>query len=141
MDFLKFLSQVKTNEGLRLKPYKDAKGFWTIGYGCNLETSFTKEMAQCILELKAHAIYVEILRRFSWFPDLDDVRQRAIMDMAFNMGVDGVAGFKKMIAAIKAKNFTTAGKEVLNSDYANDVGDRAHRVARMISLGVDNGDA
>jgi lysozyme len=61
------------------------------------------------------------------------------MDMAFNMGVDGVAGFKKMIAAIKAKNFTTAGKEVLNSDYAKDVGDRAHRIARMISLGVDNG--
>lgn len=136
MNFLELLDYIKKNEGLRLTPYKCPKGYWTIGYGLNLETSFTKEMAQCLLELKAHSIYSEVVRSCPWFLELNTVRQQVIMDMAYNMGVAGVLTFKKMIRAIIAKDYNRAGKEILDSNYHTDVGKRAELNAMLMMSGV-----
>ena len=54
------------------------------------------------------------------------------MNMAFNMGVGGVAGFKKMLAALQAQEWDTAARELLDSKYATQVGERATRLAQQL---------
>jgi len=56
--------------------------------------------------------------------------------MAFNLGVAGLLGFKKMIVALKNGNYQLAAKECLDSRYAKEVGARAKRVAETIRTGV-----
>lgn len=53
-----------------------------------------------------------------WFTDdLSEFQQAIILDLAYNIGVAGVLKFKKMIAAIKQRNYGIACEEMLNSRY------------------------
>ena len=56
--------------------------------------------------------------------------------MAFNLGIYGLLNFKKMLKALKNKNYKQAAKECLNSQYAKEVGKRAERIANTIASGV-----
>ena len=76
------------------------------------------------------------LRQFAWFRDLDTVRQEVMTDMAFNLGVRGVMNFKKMIAALEAKDYTQAAAEMLDSTWQQEVGDRARELAAMMIHGT-----
>ena len=68
-------------------------------------------------------------------PDAPEEVKAIITNMAFNMGKKGVAGFDKMLAAIKAQDWETAAKEMEDSKWFNQVGDRAKRlVERMRNL-------
>jgi lysozyme len=58
------------------------------------------------------------LSKHLWFAeDLSEFQQAIILDLAYNIGVAGVLKFKKMIAAIKQRNYGIAGTEMLNSKY------------------------
>ena len=51
------------------------------------------------------------------FNSLDPVRQGVLTDMSFQMGVSKLGGFEKMIAALKSGDFTTASREIEDSNY------------------------
>lgn len=58
------------------------------------------------------------LNTHSWFTDdLSCFQQAIILDLAYNIGVAGVLKFKKMIAAIKQRNYGIACEEMLDSKY------------------------
>jgi lysozyme len=77
----------------------------------------------------------EATRVFKWFADLTDVRQRAIINMIFNLGLTKLLNFKKFLAAMEAGDYTTAGKEMLDSRWARQVGNRSDRLEQMIVNG------
>jgi len=53
-----------------------------------------------------------------WFTDdLSCFQQAIIIDLAYNIGVAGVLKFKKMIEAIKQRNYGIASQEMLDSKY------------------------
>jgi lysozyme len=58
-----------------------------------------------------------------------------MINMAFNLGFAGMMKFKKMIAAIEKKDFEQAATEMLNSRWADQVGERADRLAKMMFTG------
>lgn len=66
---------------------------------------------------------------------LSDARQRALMNMTFNMGWGGVSQFKRMLAAIDQGDYATAAAEMRHSKWATQVGDRARRLAQMMEAG------
>src|SRR5579875_350719 len=115
---------LKQQEGFRAKPYTDSRGFLTIGYGTNLSQGITKDQADCLLEasLKAN---LAVLNDISWFTMLDPVRQSVIENMAYNMGIGGLLTFRHMIESIKAQDWNGAAKQMLNSEWASQVGNRA----------------
>ena len=85
-----FFDYIAQNEGLRLKPYKDIKGFGTIGYGHLIKkgeqfTAITKKKAKELFDqdLK-HAISVvkNDIGEMHW-GILPDRAQIALADMAF----------------------------------------------------------
>lgn len=136
------------SEGFRSKWYYDSEGKRTIGYGFNLDDGpFTKEQKERwlrdgITEEEARQVLKEQMTRTrkqlekrEWFNKLDPVRQGAIVDMAYNMGTGGVDEFEKMIAAIEKGDYDTAAKEVLNSKYARQTGQRAIKVSNLMRFG------
>jgi lysozyme len=67
---------------------------------------------------------------------LDPVRARVLQNMAFNLGIDGLLGFKNTLSAVKAKNWAAASQGMLSSRWAEQVGARAQRLAKMMRTGA-----
>ena len=68
---------------------------------------------------------------------LDDVRQRVLLDMAFNLGVVGLLSFKRTLGVIEAGRYELAAAMMLDSKWAGQVGQRAERLSRMMATGKD----
>lgn len=140
------------HEGLRLQPYFCSKKKLTIGVGRCIETNpftaeeekvigdwqhgITKCSAMYLLQNDIKKIYKGLKTKLKFFKDLDEERQYALIDMAFNLGIDGLLQFKKMLKAIEKGEYKIASRECLNSKYAKDVGQRAQRIASTIETGV-----
>lgn len=122
-------------EGFRATPYRDSRGFLTIGYGTNLDAGITCEQAQALMNCQL-AANEDALIKYRWFLDLDDVRASVIENMAYNIGVNGVLGFHDMIAAIEAGDWAEAAHQMRASDWRVQVGERALVLARIMETGV-----
>ena len=124
------------DEGLRLKPYRDTVGKLTIGVGRNLDdVGITKDEAMHLLECDIRRVKDDLDHALSWWRGLDDVRQRVLVNMAFNLGITRLLGFKNTLAAIRAGNYVDAAKGMLDSKWAAQVGERATRLAAMMVEG------
>lgn len=130
------LASLRKHEGVREKPYLDTEGHLTIAVGRNLDAKgvrpdeirlmLTNDAADAIADAKALC---------PTFDALTANRQRALAEMAFNLGRDRLAGFRKMWAAIAAWDFKAAAAEALDSKWAKQVGQRARTLADMIEKG------
>ena len=77
----------------------------------------------------------ELLANKSVVNQLTDVRQMILVDMAFNMGVPRLMQFKNMWMAIEKVNYPLACLEMLDSKWANQVGNRAVRLSEAMKTG------
>ena len=77
----------------------------------------------------------EVNRTFTWFSHLNPVRKNVVLNMVFNIGLPRFRQFKKTIAAIRAKEWEGAAREMLDSRWARQVGRRARELARMMKSG------
>ena len=78
----------------------------------------------------------EVVERYPFFDDLNDVRQRVFVNMTFNLGSTRLAMFKKFLAAVEARDYETAAEEMLDSKWAEQVKGRADRLADMMRSGT-----
>lgn len=135
---------------MRHRPYLDTLGNWTVGVGHLLPPDLTREQVQS-MNLSADEIDVLLekdvdeaaqgAKSFGWFLTLDEVRQAAIINLVFNLGRNGFAKFVKTIGAIQNREYQKAGRMLLQSKWAAQVGPRrSGRLARMLETGQD-GDA
>ena len=126
---------LQRHEGLRLKPYKRTAGKLSIGYGRNLDDMGISEVeAMVMLRNDIEQCYQE-LEMFSWFEDLDQVRQEALVDMLFNLGLPTFLEFKKTLKFVAEGKYSQAAEEMLRSKWADQVGDRAKELAYMVDTG------
>ena len=79
---------------------------------------------------------MDLKKKIDFFSSLDDERQYALIDMAFNLGVNGLLMFRKMLRNMRNKQYERSAQECLNSEYAKCVGKRALRIAETIKTGV-----
>ena len=82
-------------------------------------------------------ILAELENSYRWFNFLNSVRQKVIIDMRFNLGSSGFAGFKNMIRQIENMNYWNAGEEMKNSKWYSQVKTRAKRLIQMMVTGQD----
>lgn len=126
------------DEGDRRYPYKDtsAQRLLTIGVGRNLEAKpLSDAVVRLMLDEDIDEATAFLDRELPWWSDLDEVRQRALANMAFNLG-GRLLGFKKFLAALEARDFETAAREMQDSAWWGQVGARAVRLQGMIRRGV-----
>jgi lysozyme len=125
---------IKTCEGLDLKSYVDTNGHLTIGWGRNLENGIRLDEAELMFQ-NDYKQTVEELEQCDWYTMQPDGVKNALINMNFNLGITKMEGFKKMIEALRAKDYTQAALEALDSRWANQVHKRANDIAVMIRAG------
>lgn len=136
------------DEGLELRPYFDCcgkffrecdcapQGKLTIGIGRNIEDIGLSENEAIDLQLNdIKRVSSLIDRSFPWFEKLSTPRRIVIVSMVFNLGLDGVKEFQKMIQSIESGDFENAGNEMLDSKWASQVKDRSVRLAQIMKTG------
>lgn len=124
------------HEGIRIHPYQDTVGKLTIGVGRNLDdVGLSKSEIMFMLRNDVMRAWSSAQGDYPWFVELDPIRQDVILNMIFNLGEGGFAGFKKLIKALDEKNFELAAKEMLDSKWATQVGLRAKELAVMMITG------
>lgn len=127
---------IKLHEGLRLFPYTDTQGFLTVGWGHNLSAKgLTHTQASMILTDDIAEAKAACVRAFPWFGALDEVRQAAMVDLCFNMGIASLSLFKTTLGLIRDGQYVESSKQLMNSLYARQVGHRAVRIAEMLRSG------
>ena len=137
----RFITQLRFHEGVKNQVYKDHLGIETIGVGRNLkDRGLSDEEVDMLLANDIAIVEEELDKQLPWWRDLSEVRQRAIADLVFNMGMPRLHGFVKTLDALQRRDYQTAADELLNSKYANQVGARAIRIAEMIRSGLDSED-
>ena len=154
MDLSRLRRQLVMHEGLRLHPYRCNAGKLTIGVGHNLEadggdagmilkrpvmmdTEITEQEAMAILDHDIACTIPGIQRLIPSWDSLSDNRQHVMMDMAFNLGLHGLSKFRRTLDAIAAGDYDRAAYQMLQSQWAAQVGKRAERLARAMSGDVD----
>ena len=124
------LEDIKAEEGFSAVVYKCTEGFDTIGYGTKMP--ITKEEAELLLEHRLKAMKAQLT---SYLYDLD-IKPEAwdiLFNLAYQLGVNGVLKFKKMIEALRVKNYKEASKQGLDSLWAKQTPNRANRLMKRLS--------
>ena len=126
-------AQLRRDEGLRLWPYVDTVGKITIGYGRNLsDNGISKDEAEGMFQSDVQKAQAVLYARLPWFQALDAARQGVLLNMAFNMGFNKLEEFQNLLIAAAQGDWNEAAKQMMDSLWAKQVGDRAIRLAHQM---------
>lgn len=132
----KLQEQLKRHEGLRFKAYQCTANRTSIGYGRNLDDKgITQAEADLMLENDVLFLMSVLPAKIHFFNGLNKPRADVLVNMAFNLGINGLLNFKKMLGAIDDGYFNLAAAEMLDSKWARQVGDRALELAEQMRVG------
>lgn len=125
------------DEGARNFPYKDTVGKLTIGVGRNLDDrGLSDREIGVLLENDITIVVDELDRHLPWWREMNDVRQRALANMCFNLGWPKLRGFVNTLAAMQRGDYQVAADGMRASLWARQVGARARRLAREMETGT-----
>ena len=129
---------VRFHEGCTLTAIRDMDG-WSIGYGHD-----GAQEGQSCTQAQAEALFaldLEMARQRAatalgnvW-EVLDDVRRAVLVDMAFELGGAGLAGFHQMLESIRGYRYTIAAEQGMQSLWARQVPKRAQMDMEMLASG------
>lgn len=154
---------LELDEGREPLPYQDSRGIWTIGIGHNLEangmpggvceyihalTPYSKDLLDL---LRAHSGLTDremlfllhydlfavtgFLSNYSWWIDVDDVRQAVLQDMAFNLGRSTFQTFNTFLKYCSELNWAQAAKDLRTTLVYRQLSLRYERLATMLETG------
>ena len=134
------IRSLRGEEGEVLTEYKDHLGYSTIGVGRLIDKrkggGITKEESAYLLNNDIDKIVEQLDKRISWWETLDEARRGVLVNMAFQMGVDGLLGFKNTLNMIQSGRYSDAAKGMLNSLWAKQTPARAKRMSEQMRTGV-----
>lgn len=155
MNLEKLKQQLIIDEGVKYQVYLDSKGQPTFGVGHLLTEkdaewfayknlpkggtlTVSKERVEQVLEKDIVRACKDCKEIFPDFETHPEEVQEIIANMIFNLGHSRFLKFTKFIMEINDDNYKIAAREMKNSTWYNQIGDRAKRlVARMDKLAND----
>jgi len=143
MDINKLREQLKIDEGVRYEVYDDHLGYKTFGighlvkttdeeYGWPVGTPVSEKRVNSVFDEDVETYIAETEKVFGNLQEMPQEVQQVLVNMCFNMGAPRLSQFKKFIKAIHDEDWATASVEMLDSRWANQVGDRANRLSDRI---------
>ena len=141
------LKMVKEAEGFSAVPYYCPSNRLTQGYGRNLEVHplsdeelaelnadgtvsetvaekwALHELLDCEIKLMSNIIY----------NNQSPIRKAVLLDMCFNIGYTGLTKFKKMWFALGNKDYAQAAREMKDSAWYTQVGNRGKRNVEIMA--------
>lgn len=154
--------QITHHEGKKNYPYRDTRGYWTIGVGHLIGESgsdedlansgysqYTRtnpmpesEVSELFQEDLDH--HKEIAEGYDFYDDMSEEGKRAILDLTFNMGdfynkkkPNGTYVWANLRRQIQAGNWEGAADNLASSAYARQVGQRAVTVTDLLRQAGD----
>jgi lysozyme len=134
-------AHLEDEEGRVDHAYQDSLGFWTIGVGRLIDKRKGGKLSDPEIDtLLANDICAKMAAIEDWpawqaVKD-DPARATALLSMAFQLGVDGLAQFTHSLPLIADKQWQAAAASLMQSLWAKQTPNRAHRVTQMIATGV-----
>ena len=156
----KLTEQLKVDEGCELQVYIDSVGEPTIGFGRCLTTKglsksecdylklgtydknaviaklevrgISQSEAECLLSSDIEYFHIELDKALPYFERLPETAKLVLLNMSFNIGISGLLKFKNTLSLIEKGQYIAASKEMLNSNWRNQVGQRAYRLSKML---------
>ena len=99
---MSLIDSIKKHEGYVGIVYKDSLGIDTIGYGFAIkDLELDRDICDIILERKLHNLEDSVNFKFGWFMYMPQEIKDVILDMCYQLGVNGFSKFKKTISYLK----------------------------------------
>nr|DAR94658.1 MAG TPA: Tail associated lysozyme [Caudoviricetes sp.] len=126
---MSLLENIKAHEGFRDHIYKDSLGKATIGYGFLVSAlspdelklnggkaePMSREVAEKILNLKVARLRKRVPECLPWLASKPQSVQDTILEMAYQLGIAKLLGFKYTLQCIEAGNYAQAAKNLRES--------------------------
>jgi len=133
---LELRRMIERHEGKVSHAYQDHLGFWTIGVGRLIDErrggGLSDKEIDFLLENDIGRVIDDLSRRLPFWVRLTTTQQQALASMAFQLGVNGLLNFRRMLAALEQGDGATAEREALDSKWAQQTPGRATEVASML---------
>lgn len=129
-------AELSRDEGRKARIYTDTVGKITVGVGRNLTDRGVRENEiDLMLDNDIAESEAELDKFAPWWRKMSDPRQRVLLNMHFNMGWASLSQFKNTLAAMQSGDYSRAADGMLGSKWAQQVGQRAVRLANMMRTG------
>ena len=143
--------EIIADEGCVLEVYKDHLGYFTVGVGhlilpsdeewkTPIGTKITQTRADELLVKDFNNVLKECEDQLTVWTEVGEEVKLILANMAFNLGITRLKKFQLMLNAINEKDYVKASEEGLDSRWAKQVYNRAHRLMdRLRSIDdIDN---
>jgi lysozyme len=141
---IKLRSDLTRDEVLRLKPYRDSVGKLSIGIGRNLDDKGISDGEAGMMLDNDITEHLALLDKYlPWWNTLDEARQLALANLAFNLGVGPSAEqplgklltFHDTLKALQNKEYDVVANHLSVTLWAKQVGERATRIIAAMRNG------
>jgi lysozyme len=132
--------QLLGDEGKRSCVYNDSLGFATIGVGRLVDkrkpgAGLRDVEIVFMLQNDVNDRVDALQKAFQWFAELNTARQGVLVNMSFQLGMEGLMGFKNTLRMIASKDFEGAATGLMKSVWATQTPQRAQRLAQQMLTG------
>ena len=108
-------------------------GHPTAGYGFALDVSpLTQDESLPILTSRATAMDAQLQTDLPWIKKLPEPLQRALADMAYNLGDHGLEEFTAFLGFMEAGQYGPAADNLKQTPWYGEVGSRGVRIVAVI---------
>lgn len=109
---------------------------WTVGFGFTKgvtpDTRMPRQQAERRLEEEVLDVDSALVKALSWYNSASFVTKTILINMAFNMGIKGLLGFRNTLAYVGQKNYAAAAVNMRKSLWYQQVTNRAERLAKRM---------
>lgn len=126
---------IRRHEGYRKFPYQDTLGKETVGIGYCLANGMPEDEAVFLMRYRTWQNHKALMSVGKGYPKLSPERQAALLNMAYQLGLAGLLGFKNMWDALAGGDYRQASQHALSSLWARQTPGRAKEIASVIETG------
>ena len=123
---MSLIENIKAHEGFRDHIYKDSLGKATIGYGFLVAAlspdelklnggkaePMSREVAEQILNLKVAKLQKRVFQCLPWLQNKPQNVQDTLIEMAYQLGLAGLMGFRHTLICIEAGDYAQAARNL-----------------------------
>jgi lysozyme len=135
----KLTNMIEEQEGRSKTVYFDSLGYATIAVGCLVDArkggGLRDEEIDFIRDNRIALVTNDVKQQFPWFVGLNEPRQAVLISMCYQMGLGGLLGFKKALAAMQDERWAEAEREMRDSQWFKQTPARAGRMGRQVFTG------
>lgn len=135
--------QLRGDEGEKACVYADSLGLMTIGVGRLVDSrkpgaGLRPDEITYLLNNDIDDRIEALTRKLPWFQNLDDARRGCLLNMAFQLGTDGLLKFVNTLKLIEEGKYDLAAHAMMQSLWAKQTPERAARMADQMRSGQWN---